>query len=137
MLPDTQLRKSAELPHVSAAARKSEERSAPETNLWPWLAAAVVALIAVAAVIWSLHHPSGIHWDEAQYLNDAAIDLQRLRGGMLLKLGGRILIKSYGRPPIYRVFALPILALFGFHATAARLTSLICFGLSSWFIYLA
>src|SRR5271166_4026701 len=104
---------------------------------WPRLAAAVVAIIMVAAVGWSLHHPYGIHWDEAEYLDHVGIDQQRLRAGKLLTLGGRILIKSWGRPPAYRVLVLPVLGLFGFHVTLARLVSLACFALSSWFIYLA
>ncbi len=56
---------------------------------------------------------------------------------MLLRLGGRILIKSFGRPPAYRVFALPTLGLFGFHTLTVRLVSLACLALSSLFVYLA
>src|SRR5208282_5324062 len=106
-------------------------------NLWPVLAAAGVTIIMVAAVCWSLHHPYGASWDEAEYLNEAQIDAQRLQHGMLLRLGGRILIKSLGRPPAYRVLALPVLGLFGFHTIAVRLVSLACFALSSLFVYLA
>src|SRR5208337_480453 len=106
-------------------------------NLWPVLAAAGVTIIMVAAVCWSLHHPYGASWDEAEYLNEAQIDAQRLQHGMLLRLGGRILIKSLGRPPAYRVLALPVLGLFGFHTVAVRLVSLACFALSALFVYLA
>jgi 4-amino-4-deoxy-L-arabinose transferase-like glycosyltransferase len=56
---------------------------------------------------------------------------------MLLKFAGRILLKSWGRPPAYRLFTAPVLALFGFHAATARLVSLACFALSAWFIYAA
>jgi len=109
----------------------------PEKSLWPYFAAFSVAVIIVAAIRWSLAHPYGVHWDEAEYLNWVAVDLQRLYSGMLLRLGGRILIGSQGMPPAYRVLALPFLVPFGFHPTAARLASLAGFGLSCWFIYLA
>jgi 4-amino-4-deoxy-L-arabinose transferase-like glycosyltransferase len=109
----------------------------PERSLWPFFAAFTVAVIIVAAIRWSLAHPYGVHWDEAEYLNWVAVDLQRLYSGMLIRLGGRILIGSQGMPPAYRVLALPFLVPFGFHTTAARLASLAGFGLSCWFIYLA
>ena len=75
--------------------------------------------------------------DEAGYINEAFIDAQRLHHGMLIRLGGRILLGSYGRPPAYRLLGDPFLAVFGITTTTARLVSLGCFGLSSWFIYLA
>ena len=106
-------------------------------NFWPFFALFTVVIIILAAIRWSLAHPYGIHWDEAEYLNNVWIDLQRLYGGHLLKLGGRILITSWNKPPAYRLLALPFLALSGFHTTVARLVSLACFGLSSWFVYLA
>src|SRR5208337_4586524 len=77
------------------------------------------------------------HWDEAQYLDDVGVDVQRLLSGNLLKLGGRILVKGWGIPPAYRLLALPFLSLVGFHTTVARMVSLACFGLSTWFIYQA
>jgi 4-amino-4-deoxy-L-arabinose transferase-like glycosyltransferase len=113
------------------------EQSRSDRAFWPVLAAVTVTVVILAAVRWSLAHPYGIHWDEAEYLNNVWIDLQRLYGGNILKLGGRILIKSYGQPPAYRLLALPFLALSGFHTTMARLVSLAGFGLSCWFIYLA
>jgi 4-amino-4-deoxy-L-arabinose transferase-like glycosyltransferase len=112
------------------------EQSRSEARFWSIFAAVTVAVILVAAIRWSLAHPYGIHWDEAEYLNNIWIDLQRLYQGNLHKLGGRILM-SWGKPPAYRLLALPFLALFGFHTTMARLVSLAAFGLSSWFIYLA
>jgi 4-amino-4-deoxy-L-arabinose transferase-like glycosyltransferase len=108
-----------------------------EGRFWPIFATVTIVVIMLAAVRWSVAHPFGIHWDEARYFDDVGFDLQRLQHGMLLRLGGRILIKSMGRPPAFRVLALPFLALFGFHTTVARLASLACFGFSSWFIYLA
>jgi Dolichyl-phosphate-mannose-protein mannosyltransferase len=98
-------------------------------------AGAVLGLLITAGLVWSFHHPYGASWDEAQYLNEAQIDVQRLDHGMLLRLGGRILIKSGNRPPAYRLFALPVLGLIGFSAMKARLISLMCFVLSALFVY--
>lgn len=100
-------------------------------------AAATVTVILAAAIRWSFAHPYGIHWDEASYLNEAFVDAQRLQNGMLLKFGGRILLGSWGRPPAYRLLADPFLALFGAYTTTARLVSLGCYGLSSWYVYLS
>ena len=113
------------------------EHSRSEDRLWPIFAVITLVVILAAAIRWSLGHPYGIHWDEALYINEAWVDAQRLHYGMILKLGGRILVKSLGRPPAYRLLADPFLALFGLHTTMARLVSLACFVLSSWFIYLA
>src|SRR5438876_5546312 len=106
-------------------------------RFWPWFATAAVLVVILAAISWSHAHPFGIHWDEADYLDQVGLDLQRLQAGKLLTLGGRILIKSWGRPPAYRLLALPSLAVFGFHVLIARLVSLACFALSSWFVYRA
>jgi Dolichyl-phosphate-mannose-protein mannosyltransferase len=103
---------------------------------WTIFAAAVVLLTVVAGIWWSLAHPLGIHWDEAGYLNDSQIDVQRLRAGSVFKLGGRLLLKSWGRPPAFRIFALPFLGLFGATMRMARLVSLACFLASTIFIYL-
>jgi len=111
--------------------------SEKETKVWQCLAASVVILIVLAAIRWSLAHPFGIHWDESEYLNSSFVDSQRLFSGRLLSLGARLLLGSWGRPPAYRILALPFLLLFGFHPTTARLESLTCFGLSCWFIYAA
>jgi 4-amino-4-deoxy-L-arabinose transferase-like glycosyltransferase len=106
-------------------------------GFWLSFAVVAVAVIILAGFRWSLDHPYGIHWDEALYINEVQIDTQRMQHGMLLKLAGRILVKSWGRPPAYRILAVPFLALLGFHTTIARLVTLGCFGLSDWFIYLS
>jgi len=113
------------------------EQVKSQGRFWLLFAAATVIVIMLAAVRWSLDHPYGTSWDEAEYINQVLVDAQRLEHGMLLKLGGRIVIKSYGRPPAYRPLALPFLVLFGLHSAAARLLSLVCFAFSSWFVYLA
>jgi 4-amino-4-deoxy-L-arabinose transferase-like glycosyltransferase len=106
-------------------------------RFWPYIAACAVLLIVIAAVRWSLDHPFGIHWDESHYLNQAHLDVYRLRHGMFHKLAERLLRDGAGRPPAYRLLALPLLALFGFHVEAARLVSLACYGMSCWFLYRA
>ena len=93
-------------------------------------------IIMAAAVHWSFGHPYGIHWDEGEYINDVRIDLQRLQTFRVITLNRRILVESYDRPPAYRLLALPFL-LFGYSTTLARFSSLACFGLSAFFIYLA
>ncbi len=96
-----------------------------------------IFVTVVAGTVWSFHHPFPVHWDEALDVNDAQIDTQRLQHGMLAKLGGRLLIKSWGKPPAYRLVALPLLGVVGFHIYAARFVSLACFALSALFLYLA
>ena len=113
------------------------EQSRFYNGFWPFLAATAVVVVLTAAVFWSRAHPYGVHWDEAEYLNQVGVDAQRLWAGKLLTLGGRILIKTLGRPPAYRILVLPFLAVFGFHVLIARLVSLACLALSSWFVYLA
>jgi 4-amino-4-deoxy-L-arabinose transferase-like glycosyltransferase len=113
------------------------ERAEPESDLWPRIAAVFVFVIVLAAIFWSRAHPFGIHWDEAQYFNEIQLDVQRLRAGLLLKLGGRLLLRNGGRPPAYRLLALPVLGVFGFTPTLARFVSLACYALSALFVYLA
>lgn len=113
------------------------EQPRSEKRVWPYVALGALLVILLAAVRWSLDHPYGIHWDESLYFNDAHIDVDRLHDGMLRGLARRLLIDSTGRPPAYRLIALPFLGLFGFHTAVARLVSLACFGLACWFLYQA
>lgn len=106
-------------------------------NAWVLFAAAAVIAIAVAAIFWSIAHPYGTYWDEAQYLNEVSTDLLRLRSGEPLRLVGRLFFADTARPPAYRILALPFLALTGFHTTVARLSSVVWFALSAWFVYAA
>ena len=96
---------------VYQPADKGSSLQSPEAMLWPWIAVAALVFVVAAMIRWSFAHPFGIHWDEALYINEATIDAQRLHHGMLLKLGGRILLKSWGRPPAYRLLALPFVAI--------------------------
>ncbi len=105
-------------------------------RFWLLFAAVVMTVLLAAAIRWSLAHPFGVHWDEAEYFNEVHIDVQRLQTGMLVRLAGRLLVKSWGRPPAYRLLADPLLAVVGFSTFAARLISLTCFAFSTWLIYL-
>ncbi len=113
------------------------EQARSGINLWVLFAAVTVVAIVAAAISWSLAHPYGTYWDEAQYLNEVSTDILRLRSGELFRLGGRLFFADTSRPPAYRILALPFLALTGFHTTVARLSSLVWFALSAWFIYAA
>ena len=113
------------------------EQIKSKINIWPVFATATMIIIIAAAICWSLHHPYGTSWDEAEYLNEAQIDAQRLQHGMLLRLGRKNSDKKLGASSAYRLFALPVLGLFGFHTVTVRLVSLACFVLSSLFVYLA
>jgi 4-amino-4-deoxy-L-arabinose transferase-like glycosyltransferase len=114
----------------------SPSQSSSTRRLWLLFAAVVLTVLLAAALRWSLDHPYGVHWDESEYFNDVRIDVHRLQSGMLVKFAGRIMVKSWGRPPAFRILADPLLALFGFHTFTARLISLACFGFSIWFVYL-
>ena len=105
-------------------------------RFWFLFAFLSLATVIVAAIFWSLAHPYGIHWDEAEYINQALVDTHRLQHGALYKLAGRIL-ESGGRPSAYRILPLPFFGLFGFHTQLARLVTLACFGLSAWLLFLA
>jgi len=108
-----------------------------EGGFWPSFAAVSLLVIVVAAIRWSFAHPYGIHWDESLYFNDSALDVQRLRNGMLLTILKRFFLDSGGRPPAFRLLALPVLTVFGFHTFTARLVSLACYSATCWFIYKA
>jgi 4-amino-4-deoxy-L-arabinose transferase-like glycosyltransferase len=95
-----------------------------------------MAVLLAVAVRWSLAHPYGAHWDEAEYFNDVHIDVQRLQSGMLLRWGGRLLLKSWGRPPAFRIIADPVLAVLGFRTFTARLITLTWFAFTAVFVYL-
>jgi hypothetical protein len=123
----------------SFTARKTASHLPPRSlsRFWLIFAAVVLTVLLAAALRWSFAHPFGVHWDEAEYFNDVQIDVHRLQSGMLLKFGGRLLLKTWGRPPAFRLLSDPVLALIGFRTFSARLVSLALFGFSTWFVYLA
>jgi dolichyl-phosphate-mannose-protein mannosyltransferase len=126
-----------EPPNHETDSPELKEQHQSQGSFWSLFAAVTVIAIILLAICWSFAHAYGTYWDEAQYLNEVSTDLLRLRSGEVLRLGGRIFLVNQPRPPAYRILALPFLALSGFHTTIARLSSLVWFGLSSWFIYRA
>lgn len=111
------------------------EEPRSEGRSWSLFGGGVGLLILAAATRWILAHPYGIHWDEAYYFNEALTDIHKLHSGSLHQLGS-ILIDDPFRPPAYRLFALPFLALFGFHTATARFVTLACWLATAVFIYL-
>lgn len=107
----------------------------PEDRWWLLLAAISVIAILAAASRWILYHHYGINWDEAEYLNQALLNLRILHSGNLHHIGGMILIGDPFRPPAYRLLVLPFLALFGHSIAVARFMTLAFSALSAWFIY--
>jgi 4-amino-4-deoxy-L-arabinose transferase-like glycosyltransferase len=108
----------------------------PEERLWLSFAALVVALLFAAAIRWMLEHPFGIHADEAYYINEAQTDIHILHGGGLHQLARWLIHGDSSRPPGYRLAALPLDFLFGYHAIALRLMTFGFFLASAWFIYM-
>jgi 4-amino-4-deoxy-L-arabinose transferase-like glycosyltransferase len=125
----------AKSPHMDGPATPSEP-SRSECRFWRWFTAVSLILIFMAALRWISDHPYAVHADEAAYLNQVQLDVHRLQSGNLVTLAGRILLGDRNRPPAYRVLAIPVLALAGFHTAAARFVSLSLWGMSLWFIYL-
>src|SRR5215472_18572635 len=111
------------------------EQPSSEGKFWPAFALVSLGLLLLAIVRWSFAHPFGVHWDESLYLNEAHIDILRLHSRMLLTLAKRFVIDDTGRPPAYRLFAFPVLTLFGFHTVTARMVTLACSVLSCVFTY--
>lgn len=95
-----------------------------ERQSWTLFAVGVVFLLLVAASRWILSHPYGIHWDEAFYFNEALADIHKLHSGSLRQFASILIGGDPFRPPAYRLFALPFLALFGFHTVLARFLTL-------------
>jgi len=112
------------------------ETSTSEGRSWLLFAGVVVFLILVAATRWIFAHPYGIHWDEAYYFDEALADIHKLHSGNLRQLVSILIGGDPFRPPAYRLFALPFLALFGFHTALARFVTLAFWLVTAGFIYL-
>src|SRR5262249_1949511 len=93
-------------------------------------------LIVAAGARWIFEHPYAVQADEAAYINQVQLDVQRLVSGKEIRLAGRILLGDRTRPPAYRVLALPVLSITGFHTSIALFVSLVLTGISLIFIYL-
>lgn len=111
-------------------------KASTEGQSWLLFAGIVVFLILVAATRWIFAHPYGIHWDEAYYFNEALSDIHKLHSGSLRQLASILIGGDPFRPPAYRLFPLPFLALFGFHTVLARFITLACWVATAVFIYL-
>lgn len=111
-------------------------KASTEGQSWLLFAGIVVFLILVAATRWIFAHPYGIHWDEAYYFNEALSDIHKLHSGSLRQLASILIGGDPFRPPAYRLFALPFLALFGFHTVLARFITLACWVATAALVYL-
>lgn len=134
---------SLEFAPVSSAAPSPDKKRlqrlqppASKRGFWLWFTAVSLLLIVMAAARWIFDHPYAVQADEAAYINQVQLDVQRLVSGKVVRLAGRIILGDRGRPPAYRVLALPVLAVTGFHTSTARFVSLGLMGLSLCFIYL-
>jgi 4-amino-4-deoxy-L-arabinose transferase-like glycosyltransferase len=124
---------------TSQGAKRPTSISEPFTSkgrFWLWFTAFSLLLILMAAARWIFDHPYAVHADEAAYINQVQLDVHRLLSGDLVRLAGRIILGDRNRPPAYRILALPVLALAGFHTETARFVSLALSGMSLWFICL-
>jgi 4-amino-4-deoxy-L-arabinose transferase-like glycosyltransferase len=101
-----------------------------QQKLWSPFAVVTVALLFVAAIIWIPDHPFGTSWDESLYFNQVMSDAARVKTansgvGKLKALAWAFLMDDAGRPPAFRVLALPVTYAFGFSPTTVRLVSIL------------
>jgi hypothetical protein len=93
-------------------------------RVWTLFAGAALAVLVMASVAWSHAHPYGISWDESEYFNLAAGDTSALHAQGLGGWREQILYADGGRPPAYRILAMPVFFLFGFSVRAGRLVAI-------------
>jgi len=91
-----------------------------------WLLLLAVALVALltSTVQWMQDHPNAICWDEAEYFNAVLSDQGAVRDYGLRGLYRQIRYDDRGRPPGYRILAIPFYSIFGFRPTVLRLASM-------------
>ena len=91
-----------------------------------WLLLLAVALVALltSTVQWMQDHPNAICWDEAEYFNAVLSDQGAVRDYGLRGLYRQIRYDDRGRPPAYRILAIPFYSIFGFRPTVLRLASM-------------
>lgn len=106
------------------------------TTLWRALFIIGIAIISVPMVKWNAHHPYGTSWDEALYINRVIMDAQEMEEGGVYRFARAILRRDTSRPPAYRIFAMPVVALFGGDPRLLRSLSLISLLLTTWLVYL-
>lgn len=72
------------------------------------LAIAALAASLIAGIRWSTQHPLPIHWDEANYINQAIVDHHLFASGGVVRLVKALLFEDPLRPPAYRAFVAPV-----------------------------
>ena len=103
---------------------------------WFVLLALTLIVLLTSAVRWMLDHPYAFSWDEADYFNDVLADQSALRDSGLRGLRPEILYTDRGRPPAFRLLAIPFYLVLGFSPLKLRLVSLGFHWLGLVFLYL-
>jgi len=96
----------------------------------------ILIVLLTSAVKWMLDHPYAISWDEADYFNTVLADQSALRDSGLRGLRLEFLYSERGRPPAYRLLAIPFYVVFAFSPVTLRLVSLGFHWLGLAFLYL-
>lgn len=103
---------------------------------WFLLLALTLCALLASAVQWMHEHPCAISWDEAVYFNSVLADQRAIRDSGLRGLRLKILYGDKGRPPAYRILAIPFYVVFGFSPFTLRLVSLAFHWFGLVFLYL-
>lgn len=91
---------------------------------WFLLLSLILVVLLSSSVKWILDHPCAVSWDEASYFNTVLADQAALRVSGLRGLRTQILYDDRGRPPAFRLIAIPFHVVFGFSPVKMRLVSL-------------
>jgi 4-amino-4-deoxy-L-arabinose transferase-like glycosyltransferase len=105
-------------------------------HAWFLFLGLVLIVLLTSAVKWMLDHPYAISWDEALYFNTVLDDQIAIRESGLRGLRSQIQYADRGRPPAYRVLAIPFYFAFGFSPVTVRLVSLGFLSLGLVLLYL-
>ena len=102
---------------------------------WLLLLAVTLLILLCAATRWMIDHPYAISSDEALYFNDVLGDQEAIRHSGLWGLCSQIHWADAGRPPAFRLLALPFYLVLGFSPLKLRLVSLAFHWLGLAFLY--
>ncbi len=91
---------------------------------WFLLLGLILVVLVISAVKWMVDHPCAVSWDEASYFNTVLADQSALRDSGLRGLRLQILYSDRGRPPAFRLLAIPFYVVLGFSPVTLRLVSL-------------
>ncbi|HEY9844971.1 MAG TPA: glycosyltransferase family 39 protein, partial [Candidatus Caenarcaniphilales bacterium] len=108
-----------------------------EEKFWATLTLLTFCLVGIASIFWSINHPYGIHWDEASYINLAHKDIIFFKDQGFLGLAASIVGGDRSRPAAYRLLAIPITLIAGVDSGILRFISVLFWGISLIFVYLA